>query len=179
MKFSKIFVVFLLTIALITFWGCGKKKEEGIKIETKTVPAMKFAYLEVMGPYEQVGSNFMKIGEMAGRLKLKGKLLGIYLDDPSQVKPESCRSQVGLELLAGETPDTSYKIMDLPEQTVVFSLMKGPYEKIVKDYSKIFAWADSNGYKSAGPLMEIYLKNMGETTNPEEYLTEVRIPVTK
>jgi len=56
--------------------------------------------------------------------------------------------------------------------------MKGPYEKIVQEYKKIFVWAGKNDYQIAGPLMEIYLKG-GPEVPPEEYLTEVCLPIKK
>ena len=57
-------------------------------------------------------------------------------------------------------------------------MLKGPYEEIAEDYKKIFIWANKNDYRITGPLMEIYLKG-GPEVPPEEYLTEVRLPIMK
>jgi effector-binding domain-containing protein len=46
-------------------------------------------------------------------------------------------------------------------------------------YNAVLKWIEENKYSIAGPQRELYLKGEWVTNNPEEYISEVQIPVTK
>ena len=48
-----------------------------------------------------------------------------------------------------------------------------------KDYQKFKAWAEANGYETDGPMTNIYHVSPHETQNPDEFVTEVCLPVKK
>ena len=54
---------------------------------------------------------------------------------------------------------------------------KGPFSTIYKANEALFEWIKQNGYKKNGPLREIYHKGDWATSDPEEYITEIQIPV--
>lgn len=53
----------------------------------------------------------------------------------------------------------------------------GSFQTISKAYTALFDWIKQNGYTAKGPLREIYHKGDWATNNPEEYITELQIPV--
>jgi effector-binding domain-containing protein len=58
-------------------------------------------------------------------------------------------------------------------------LHRGPYETIGESYKALMAWAETNGYQIAGPDREIYLQGPEPSRSPEEFITELQLPVTK
>lgn len=49
----------------------------------------------------------------------------------------------------------------------------GPYETVDTTSESLWAWIGDQGFAPAGPPAEVY------SSNPEERLTEVRLPVSK
>ena len=80
---------------------------------------------------------------------------------------------------AGEAEEEGkVKIKTLPEQLVLSSIHKGPYNEVGNVYGAIAQYAYQNGYEIIGPPTEIYLSDPNET--PEnELLTECTFPVIK
>lgn len=80
----------------------------------------------------------------------------------------------------GKYNDTEHvKFKTLPAVTVASATYKGSYEAIGEVYSAVYAWADNNGYECEGPMTNIYHVSPHETQNPDEFITEVCLPVKK
>jgi len=179
MNFSKWPVVLLIGV-LFLLTGCGKKEEAvtGLDIKVKETPPISFCYVENVGPYDAIGARFAEIADLAEAHQLRGNVIGVFFSDPEKVPAEELRCELGIEVPAEFEAPEGFKLREIPARTVACSIMKGPYEKIVQEYKKIFVWAGKNDYQIAGPLMEIYLKG-GPEVPPEEYLTEVCLPIKK
>jgi AraC family transcriptional regulator len=176
-KFVKI-TLFLLGILVLMYSGCGKKAEEEKTYDflTKTADKMTIIYLEHTGPYDRMGDVFARIGEYAAAKELTGDVVGIYFDDPAVVPGEKQRSRIGLAVPESTIADSGLHVQAIPEQKVVYAILRGPYGGIANEYPYIVQWAEKKGYKIDGPLMEIYLE-VGPDIPPEELVTEVRIPI--
>lgn len=80
----------------------------------------------------------------------------------------------------GKYNDTDHvKFKALPAVTVACATYRGSYELIGEVYSAVYAWADANGYVCDGPMTNIYHVSPHETQNPDEFVTEVCLPVKK
>lgn len=80
----------------------------------------------------------------------------------------------------GSYPDTEHvKFKTLPPVTVASATYQGAYELIGEVYSAVYAWAEANGYETDGPMTNIYHVSPHETQNPDEFVTEVCLPVKK
>lgn len=58
-------------------------------------------------------------------------------------------------------------------------MYQGPYEGIGGTYNAVMTWPEPNGYRIAGPVHENYLRSPGNTNDPEQYITEIQVPVQK
>ena len=56
---------------------------------------------------------------------------------------------------------------------------KGSYGGFTSTYRILMKWIEENGYKIIGPNREVYLEGEWSVKNPEDYITEIQIPVTK
>jgi len=81
-----------------------------------------------------------------------------------------------------EKKDTPTKpefvVRKVDEQTVLYTIYRGPYENIGPAIGELFALAGQNGLIPKGPLSCAYLNNP-QLVSKEHYLTEIRIPVDK
>ena len=53
----------------------------------------------------------------------------------------------------------------------------GPFNTIGGTFERLYEWMAQNKYKADGPLREIYHKGEWVTDNPDEYITELQIPI--
>ncbi len=168
----------ILGIAVLIQLGCGKRVEEGrsYEIRLKTTEKMILVCLEHTGSYDRMGEVFARMGEYAAQKALTGDVVGIYYDNPAQVPAEQLRSEIGIAVPQGTVPDSGYNLLEIPEQKVVYAILRGPYGEIAKEYPYMMQWIEEKGYQASGPLMEIYLE-AGPDIPPEELVTEVRIPI--
>lgn len=62
---------------------------------------------------------------------------------------------------------------------VACMIHKGSYESIAPTYHVMMRWIEENGYKIIGNNRALYLEGRWSVKNPEEYITEIQIPVAK
>jgi effector-binding domain-containing protein len=65
----------------------------------------------------------------------------------------------------------------LPAVTVAGTLHVGRYEDLGTAYTALTDWIGSHGFDMAGPVQERYLNGPGDELRPEDYRTEVEIPI--
>ena len=54
---------------------------------------------------------------------------------------------------------------------------RGPYSRIGESYNELFTWIEANGYEAAGHPRESYIDGIWNRDDPEEWLTEIQVPV--
>ena len=68
---------------------------------------------------------------------------------------------------------------ELPAARCISLLHKGPYEQLGSSYAKVLKHVKERGYTILMPTREVYIKGPGMIFkgNPQNYLTEIQIPV--
>ena len=80
----------------------------------------------------------------------------------------------------GTYADTAHvAFRTLPEVTAACALCRGSYAQMDGVTQAVAAWAADNGFALDGPMFFIYHVSPHETDNPDEYVTEVCLPVRK
>lgn len=80
----------------------------------------------------------------------------------------------------GQYPDTEHvRFRTLPPVTVASAVCKGSYEQMGEIMTAVANWATDNGYEFDGPAFNIYHVSPHETSDPNEFVTEVCYPVRK
>ena len=78
----------------------------------------------------------------------------------------------------GSYPDTKHvKFQTLPQVTCASCTFKGSYAQTTDVYAAVVSWMEENGYEPDGPMINIYHVSPHETTNPDQFVTEVCYPV--
>jgi effector-binding domain-containing protein len=55
---------------------------------------------------------------------------------------------------------------------------RGPYSRLGESYNELFTWIEKNGYTAVGHPRESYIDGIWNRDDPEEWLTEIQVPVT-
>ncbi len=110
--------------------------------------------------------------------KIAGPCIATYYDNGYK------ESDVDIEVMqciARDIRETDrIKIKELPAvDTAACVIHKGKYEAVGLAYNVIAKWIEENGYRVAGPNRELYFEGEWSTDNPDEYITEIQIPVEK
>ncbi len=93
------------------------------------------------------------------------------------IDPESVQVEVGFtveELLPAEG---DVQPGELPAGEVVVTLHQGPYEQLPEATAALQAWMRANGRQAAGAAWEVYLNGPPDVTEPEQFETEVFMPL--
>ena len=59
------------------------------------------------------------------------------------------------------------------------AICKGSYQQMNEVNAAVCSWIAANGYSFDGPMFNIYHVSPHETSDPNEYVTEVCYPVKK
>lgn len=65
----------------------------------------------------------------------------------------------------------------VPASDYAVACHTGSYKSISKTYKKLYRYIEEQGFSITGNSVETSLINIGMTNNPEEFMTEIQIPV--
>ena len=148
---------------------------------TQTQP-MSVAYVVVHGPYAQIPQYLAVLYGWIARhgLAPAGMPGTAYLSDPSEGPPEQAVFEVWAPVSGDpervEAVDGDVGVKALEPMLVATATHTGPYESVGETYGRLAQWLVEQGHVISGPPMEFYLTDPA-TTPPEEYLTEIRLPL--
>ena len=143
------------------------------------------AYLPMRGPYDQMPESFGRLYGWIGEhgLKAAGAPTAVYYNianDPTGVDAVwELQAPLRDEVAEAEPDESGVGVRTTPAMTVVSTIHKGPYDSVTPTYQSLWDWVDDNGYELSGPPMERYLNGPDEVSSPDEYLTEIIMPIEK
>ena len=165
----------ILGLAACFLWAWG----EEVTIQDNTPFA--YAYLEGTGPYNQISAKIGRFMEeiTKQRIMSDGNPFGLYLNSPQNVKSEAeLKWLVGISIPKDAKPAAPLLKGEYSFPKVARYLYTGPYERSGEALAKIMQYIGANGYRVAGPVMEMYW-NDPLTVKPEQLMTEILVPVEK
>lgn len=152
--------------------------------EIRPIEPQTVAFLALWGSYDQIPAGYGRLYGWLARhgLESTGMPQAVYLTDPAAGPPESA----AFELWAPVTPETPEQPPDAEGVgvkradmgTAAVAVHVGTYDTIEQTYDALWAWVCGQGFEVCGPPSEVYFSDPA-TTKPEEYRTEVRVPVRK
>jgi len=98
-----------------------------------------------------------------------------YLDEEYRESNIRVRHNEAVEGFGKE--NETIKFRELPEAKVLSVYHKGPYDSIGEAYAYILNYARENGYQCAGRIRECYIDGIWNRESPDEWLTEVQLPI--
>ena len=160
------------------------RKDETMKYDVtiKTIPQRYSATVRLAIPcYEREGMLWdILMNETAGMHLTYGDpcyCCAVFHD--KEFKESDVDVEVTMDV-KGTYSDTEHvRFRDLPEVTVACATCKGSYEQMGDVNAAISAWVAANGFTFDGSMFNIYHVSPHETSDPNEYVTEVCYPVKK
>jgi AraC family transcriptional regulator len=151
-------------------------------VEIKDMPARRLGTVRHIGPYNQVGEAFQRLGDIAGRAGLFSRpgaaMLALYHDDPEATPPDQLRSDAAIAV-----PDDLELPAGLAEQRVAAgkyacTVHIGPYDRLPDAWARLMGeWLPASTHRlGAGASYEIYHNNPMNTAK-EKLETEICIPL--
>jgi AraC family transcriptional regulator len=152
-----------------------------MNIEIIERPAMRAACVRHVGPYDQIGSAFAKLGALAGPAGLfahpGAMMIGLYYDTPGETPPEKLRADAAVVIPEGVPLPVGMTEERVDAGRFASTLHLGPYEGLSSAWRQLVEWALKSGHQFRfGPSVEIYLNNPTEV--PKEQLrTQLLAPI--
>ena len=156
-------------------------EEVTMKVEIRNLGPKRIAFLRHRGPYREVGETWEALMDWAGRECLVGpesSFFGLCWDDPEVTGPKRCRYDACLTVANSVEASGEVGVTTFAGGRFAVTLHQGPYERLGETYAALVGrWFPAHGLEPAAPpSLESYLDDP-DTTEPEELLTEVMMPI--
>jgi effector-binding domain-containing protein len=137
----------------------------------KDVPAVTVAFVRRIIPtYGAMGDLFTAL--FAAPIRPVSPPLVLYHDN------EYREQDPDVELAVPIThPIEGASCRELSAVTVAATIYPGRYEGITAGYTALIHWLEASPYTFAGPIREVYLRGYGQVDSPNDFLTEIQIPL--
>jgi AraC family transcriptional regulator len=146
----------------------------------ETMPEMKVATVHHVGPYNQIGEAFARLGPLAGGLiGAPGTMMvGIYHDDPETVPVAELRSDAGLVVPPTAKVPAGLDTTTIPAGRYAKAIHKGPYERLGDAWAQLMGvWIPQHDERIGGGVsFEVY-RNTPMDAKPDELVTELYVPL--
>jgi len=158
--------------------GCPKMNYE---VKLKSVPTYQVVALRKIIPaYNQEGILWEKLSSFVAKNKLQcsGSSFAIYHD--LECKEAEVDVEVAMVVDRVLEDQGEIKFRETEAVSCMSSMMVlGSFEKLALAYNALGEWIEQNNYEIVGKARQVCHKGPWNETNPEEYLTEIQMPVQK
>jgi effector-binding domain-containing protein len=146
----------------------------------KKVPSIEVASVRDTVPTTGFSQLFGEVFAYLGRYGVNpaGPTMGIYYDVEFQEEAVDVETAVPVSdtLPNGER----VKRRELPAvEEAACILHEGKFDNLAETYDQLMAWIETNGYRVAGPIREVYVQWAEPGGDPTTNVTEIQIPVEK
>lgn len=151
------------------------------EVVIKDIPSIKVVSLrKVIPAYDQEGllwEEMMKKAPAQG-VKFGHRCMARFHSEPNE---DGAEVEICNEVLELQENKDGLVFQELEEiKSAATLLVTGPYSPNIQlGFNYLAKWMEDNGYKFAGPSRTDYIKGYGTEENPDNYLTEIIIPITK
>jgi len=158
------------------------QEKAAMDLELRPLPAMLFAAVRNVGPYNGVGPAFQRIlgwAIGAGVMTPETRVIGMSYDDPKKTPADQLRYDAAVTLARPVATPTDIRVGVLPGSTWAVARHKGSYATMPQTFAAVFAALQMRPELVPVwlPCVEIYL-NDPQDTPTGDLLTEVCVPVT-
>jgi AraC family transcriptional regulator len=143
-------------------------------VTIKDQPELRVAGIRHIGPYQQIGQEFGRLGGLLkGPPPAGSQMIAVYHDDPAVTAPDQLRSDAAMTVPGnGRAPDGLIE-QRVPAGRYASTVHKGSYEGLPATWDALKNdWLPKSGHRMGHPSYEVYLNNP-MTTEKSELLTEI------
>ena len=156
-------------------------ENENMKLRIETKPAIHYAYVTHIGPYQEAGNAFQTLLGWAKKQDIdldSEEMFSQSYDNPEDVAAEQLRSEACITLPNDMQGEDAVKIRKRESQRYAVYTLKGHYEGIQNAYQDMVlkGLAETDEEIDDKPFVEIF-KNDCTSLPPNEWLTDLCIPI--
>lgn len=156
--------------------------EHALAVTVKHIPARKVASLrEVIHKFHEEGRLWKELHEECHKLKVRFAEVDFAYAITHELDFDRSYMDVEVQCVVERTEQNTDRInfFEVAECDAAVLAFQGQYDKLgdIKNY--MLHWIESNGYQIEGLLFMTYYVSPGNEANPENYITEVCIPIKK
>lgn len=151
------------------------------EVTLKNVPSYKVASVrEVIPAYDREGLLWKKLGEFADREKITcaGPCFAIYHDREYREADVDVEVVMCVDQLWEDAGGIRFRETEAVP-CMAAMMVPGPFENIARACNALAEWVEKNGYEVNGTARQVCHKGPWNESNPENYLTEIQMPVVK
>jgi AraC family transcriptional regulator len=151
-------------------------------VEIREMPEMRVGAVQHVGPYNQIGQAFEKLGHIAGPAGLIERsgagMIGIYHDDPETTPQDELRSEAAIVVPENVRLPAGLTEQRIPGGRFAVTTHVGPYEQLGDTWARFMGeWLPGSGHRVRDAAsFEIY-QNTPMTAPREELRTEICVPI--
>lgn len=163
----------------------GKEIRMENKVEVKAIPSVEVISLRGIIPnyYAEI-QLWEKLDRYAteNNVELTSDVhtTGVTVYHDKEWKQSDCDTEVVMKVKETRENDGDIifkKLEAIPKAACIS--VKGNYDKLSSGYTILGQWIEENGYKICGNCRQVSIKHPNNEKNPENYLTEIQIPIEK
>jgi effector-binding domain-containing protein len=137
-----------------------------------------YIYFEHFGNYNDTGALIPSLHRemLAQGLKPAGPPFSLFYDDPAGTPIAELRSRACIPIGGPRSPRAPLKYEVLPEDTVVYAFVSGPYPDVPRAYPGVWNFLERMNWSIDGPIRHVYMVPPGENPEPDALLCEIQVP---
>jgi effector-binding domain-containing protein len=164
---------------------CGKLEKECINmvydVELKSLSAEKVLSLrEIVPTPEEEPALWEKLSAFTLQHGVNAAVVGYSIYHDEDYKESDVDIEIAVSVPQFGTDEGNFHYKELPAipqaATIRFS---GPYEGYNEAMEKLAGWIEKNGYVFDGVIRGLAIKSFANAENPNDFLTELQVPVRK
>lgn len=153
-----------------------------MNVEIARMPEQRVGTVRHIGPYNQIGEAFGRLGAIAGAAGLfsnaAASMIALYHDDPESTPVDERRSDAGITVPEGTALPAELEEQRLPAGRYAKTVHAGDYATLGDTWARFLGeWLPASGERlGSGPSYERYL-NTPMNTPKDALRTEIYIPL--
>lgn len=147
----------------------------------KEMPSLKVISLRYIIPcYEEEGILWKELNDYMNNnhIKCGNYTYAIFYDTGYKEKDVDVEVAMSVSECGEDKGRFKYKELDAVKD-MASTIHKGSYETITMAYNALTVWLENNNYEMNGPSRALYIEGPWNKSNPDEWITELQIPVKK
>lgn len=164
-----------------------KNQKEGINmknynVQLKTIPARKVISLrKVIPTYQEEGKLWQDLYAefQKQKVQMSNPPLGITFFHDPDYKENNPEVEIQSQIVGDYQDAGEVKFFEAPEIQIASVTFQGSFDQMPQVTTALGEWIEANGYRIAGPMLNISHVSPAQDPNPENWVTEAGFVVAK
>ena len=147
--------------------------------EVKVIPEQKLAVINCKTPIEdlEIFLNILMEWVETEEIMTDGDPFIVYFSPRHEVNQGDVVYDVSIPLKEDADETDRIRVVDMIENKVLAGTHFGPTDTIMDTYAELVKISQANHYDIIGSPKEVLIKGFHNCDNPDEYITEIQLPI--